>query len=143
MQRLYDASGGDWKAANKMLEAEKQASLHADWKAKTDASGEETGTFDPVQKPSPEEFRSCYFLRRFPELLEKYAVGDVRFLPVLHKYHSEHRYWSDARADRVWNESYARLSVPVEIFKDVDFMKQAPVGWADIKRVDRFSPGSK
>lgn len=137
-QRLYTATGGSVKDANKMLKDEKAENLRTDWKPNTDASGEETGTFSEIKKPAPESVRSAYYMRPLPELLVRYAVNDVRFLPGLYEYFTEHRFWNDQWAGRVWHESAARLGEPSQTFEDKEKKKQAPAGWAQVVQVDRF-----
>lgn len=95
-----------------------------------------------IELPKEEGIVDPFLVRPLPPLMEKYAVGDVRFLPALFTHHVENRFWNDEWAQRVWQESGKRLedSRAAVLPASMGWQRNwAPEGWSKIKQVDKTS----
>ena len=91
---------------------------------------------DPVRDKGSKEvfvrdFPEPYLIRPIPDLLWKYALNDVRFMPAMYDHFINNRYWNDEWAKIVWDVTEERLHDKLEGSHD------GPAGWDQLPHVDK------
>jgi hypothetical protein len=141
-QRFYDASGGIYAIAVKMMAEEgiAAASSGSDSEGTSAANTTSTSTSTsasytaPVEKPENTVFP--FDVRPLPQFLETYASNDVTALPVLYDHHSKHATWNAEVEDHVWLHSEKRLRdarVPGSGERLKGNENLAPEGWFEVE----------
>lgn len=95
-----------------------------------------TAIEDPMREKGSKEvfkrdFPEPYLIRPIPDLLFKYALNDVRFLPAMYDHFINNRYWNDQWAKIVWDATEERLHDESEGGHD------GPAGWDQLPHVDK------
>jgi hypothetical protein len=141
-QRFYDASGGIYAIAVKMMAEEGIAAASSgsdsEGTSATNTTSTSTSTSAsytaPVEKPENTVFP--FDVRPLPQFLETYASNDVTALPVLYDHHSKHATWNAEVEDHVWLHSEKRLRdarVPGSGERLKGNENLAPEGWFEVE----------